>query len=148
MGTVEISEVDVLDFVKKELYAIRNTNQVIIFYGVGAKDIVKFIETPEKCGKWPFDFVCTVTEAIKKIKRHYIVPYPEIETQTEEDRVLSKLLAKYRHNCFGTNTFFEGSVSLDDVIHYMNRNVEIKNWNASFLRAVQMKTARVKEFLL
>jgi hypothetical protein len=148
METTIISEFEVLDFVKKELSIISNSNQVLAFYSINAKDIIKYIEHPEKCGNWPFDFVCSVIEAIKKIKAKYIVPDPKIENQTEEDRVLSKLLAKNKYYCFGTNTFFKDRVSIEHVIHYMERSAEIKNWNAYFLQCVQLETVRIKEFLL
>ncbi len=148
METIVISEFEVLDFVTKEFYIISNCNQVLVFYNINARDIIKYIEHPEKCGNWSFDFVCNVTEAIKKIKAKYIIPYPKIENQTEEDRVLSKLLAKNKFYGFGTNTFFKDRVNIEHVIHYMERSAEIKNWSAYFLRCVQLETVRVKEFLL
>jgi len=138
----------VLDFLKKEFYTLSNSNYILSFYSINAKDIIKYIEHPEKCGKWPFYFVCSVIEAIEKIKIKCNIPYPKIENQTEEDRVLSKLLAKNKFFCFGTNTFFKGSVNVEHVIKYMERSAEIKNWNAYFLHCVQLETLRVKEFLL
>jgi hypothetical protein len=143
-----IVEHEVLDFVKKELQLFHKTNLVVSFYGVKARDIVKFIEHPEKCGNWPFDFVGQVMESIKKIKKKYVIPYPTIEKQTEEDRVLSRLLSKNEFLCFGTTSFFKGYVNVEHVIQYMERNEAIKNWNAYFLCNVMAETQRVKAFLL
>lgn len=139
---------EVLEFLKKELKATERTNVVLSFYGIGARDLVKYLEYPEKCGSWPFDFVLMVEDALKKIKKKYIIPYPVIENQTEEDRVLSRLLIKNNYYCFGTNTLFNGQVKVNHVIQYMERQNAINDWSAFFLTKVQMETIRVKEFLL
>lgn len=87
MESMVTAELEVLEFLKKELELVRNLNGSLSFYAVNIKDLIKFIEHPEKCGNWPFDFVYTVMEAIKKIKKNYIIPNPIKENQTKEDIV-------------------------------------------------------------
>lgn len=150
MTITEISEKDkqVLDYVKSELDRYANQNTVLIFFGVSAKDMVKFIERPEACGKWPFEFVCQMTKAIDKTHKKYIIPYPEIEDQTEEDRVIAKILMKNNLFKFGTNTFFKNGITVQHVIQYLERDSSIYNWNAIFAVQVQQEVIRVKEFIL
>jgi len=148
METKLNTELEVLDYLKRELYTFRDENYIMTYYSISIKDIIKYIETPEKCGNWPFEFVCRVNQSIQKIKKQFLIPYSEIEQQTEEDRVLSKLLLKNNCMCFDTNMFFKYRVSIRHVIQYMQRSEEIKNWNAYFLNCVKKETERVKDFLL
>ncbi len=151
MMTAEISEKDkqVLEFVKSELRRYEHQNGVLIFFGVGAKDMVKFIERPEACGKWPFDFVCEMMEAIKKMHAKFIIPYPEIEEQTEEDRVLAKLLKKHDHIPKGMDAaYIITQDDLKDIVAYMERREVIKEWTAYYLSAIQYRTKLIKDFFL
>ena len=140
---------EVLEFLKKELKVVENKNGILVFYAVGAKDLIKYLEHPEKCDRWPFDFIFSVESALKKIKMNILsIPFTIIEAQTEEDRVLSKLLSKNDFFCFGTNTFFKGSVDVSNVIQYLERQNVIYDWSSLFLTKVQQETKRVKEFVL
>ncbi|HRP38237.1 MAG TPA: hypothetical protein PLM55_01010 [Chitinophagales bacterium] len=148
MTTEPDTNYEVLEFLKKELKVSEHSNGVLSFYGIGARDLVKYLECPNKCGNWPFDFVLKVEDTLKKIKKKYIIPCQFIETQTEEDRVLSKLLIKNKYFCFGTNMFFKGDVNVTHVIQYMERQNAINDWSTFFLMKVQAETNRVKAFLL
>ncbi len=139
---------EVLKYLKAEYELVCDSNMVLVYYSVGVKDLIKYLEYPDKCGKWPFEFVLMVEDALKKIKKKYLIEYPIIENQTDEDLVLSKLLEKNNFYCFGTNTFFYGSVKVSHVIQYMKRQAVIYDWSAYFLLTVQAETKRVKEFLL
>lgn len=66
-------ELKVLDYLKKEQNEINNTGLISIYYGVGVKDIIKYIERPEACGKWPFDFVCMAQRAVNLIAKNYLI---------------------------------------------------------------------------
>lgn len=65
-------ELEILEYLKKEQNEINNTGLISIYYGVGTKDIIKFIERPETCGKWPFDFVCMAQRAVNLIAKNYL----------------------------------------------------------------------------
>ena len=65
-------EVQVLEYLKKKQNEINGKNIIASYYGVGAKDIIKYIERPEACGKWPFDFVCLTQRAVNLIAKNYI----------------------------------------------------------------------------
>jgi len=138
----------VIDFIDKEWAYTNDPNVIIVYCGVGARVIKKYIAHPEKCGNWPFDFVCLVERSVKKLLKHYIIPHPALEEQTEEDRVLSRLLRKNSYLCFGTNLFFKSKVKVEHVILYMERSEEIKNWTTCFLLSVIEETKRTKDFLL
>ena len=73
---METNHIEVLEYLKKEFQLTRNSNVVLGYYSVNIKDLIKYIEHPEKCGNWPFDFVITVEECLKKIKKKYIIPFP------------------------------------------------------------------------
>jgi len=148
MTTETTKENQVLEFLKRELKTAEHTNSVLCYYGVGAKDLVKYLEHPKKCGNWLFDFVILAEESVNKINNKYLIPFPIIENQTEQDRVLSKLLSKNNWYCFGTNAFFNDHVKVSHVIQYMERQGAIYDWTAYFLLRVQAETKRVKEFLL
>lgn len=85
METNEITEPEVLAFLKKELLKAQEKDRVLMIYAVNVKDIIKLIEHPEKCGKWLFDFVCYLFDAIKKIKKNYIIPNQKLENKIEKD---------------------------------------------------------------
>jgi hypothetical protein len=120
----------------------------LAMFSVKPNDIIKYIERPEDCGTWPFDFVGKVDFAVKRIAKMYLIDFPEIEIQTEEDRVLSKLLRKNNFYAFGTNTFFKNEVTVNHVILFMKRDAVIYDWNADFVLKTQHEVKRVKEFLL
>ena len=141
-------EVKVLKYLKNEQKFVSENNVIVSYYGVSAKDIIKFIEHPELCGRWPFDYVFQIENTITKISKKYIIDFPQIEIQTEEDRVLSKLLKKNNFLAFGTNTFFDKIVTVKHVIQFMERDPIIYEWNAYFVWLVSHVVLRVKEKLI
>ena len=70
-NTINEVEKKVLDFLKKQQEEIKGTNLIAVHYGVGAKDLIKFIERPEECGRWPFDFVGMAQRAVNLISKNY-----------------------------------------------------------------------------
>ena len=116
MNAVATNHIEVLVFLKKEMQLVNSRGFISAFFGAGLKDMIKYIETPEKCGRWPFEYVLLTEDAIKKTKKKYLIDFPVIENQTEEDRVLSKLLLKNNLYYFGINTLFDGIVQQKHVI--------------------------------
>ena len=148
MNAIANNHIEVLVFLKKELELANSRGFISAFFGAGLKDMIKYIETPEKCGRWPLELLLLTEEAIKKTKKKYLIDFPVIENQTEEDRVLSKLLLKNNYFCFGKNTLFDGIVQLENVVQYMERQPLIYDWTSYFVLRVQATTTKVKEFLL
>ncbi len=150
MTTVEINETEarVLEYLRKYKKFLPEYFDKLVIFGARANDIVKIIQNPDACGHWRFDYVYTVFEAIKKINKKYLIPFPEIEEQTEEDRVISYILKKNAQLCLGTTDFFKGTVNVNHVIEFMERNPVIYDWNADFVLNVQYEVMRVKNFLL
>lgn len=150
MTTIEITkkQANVLDYLKNMKKYCPLYYEHLRTFGVAPNDIIKVIENPDACGRWKFDYVGMVFQAIDKIDKYYLIPFPEIEKQTEEDRVISNILRKNSYYCFGTNTFFDELVKVNHIIDYMERNKVIYEWNAHFVLCVQQEVKRVKEFLL
>jgi hypothetical protein len=148
MITESIHEPEVLDFLKKT-NAMTPQNHRLIYYGIAAVDLIKLLATPEKCGKWPFVFVCEAFEAIKKVKKKYLVPYPTIPKQTMEDRLLAKLLIKHGDTLLDSDDFFQIKlVTVQRVIDYLSRNEIVMNqWTPYFMHCIQRETDRVKKFV-
>lgn len=122
---------------------------ILIYFGKEPYDIIKHIEHTEDCEKWPFDFVRKLNRSITQIAKINLNKFPEIELQTEEDRVLRKLLRKNDFFAFGTNLFFDNHIAkINHVIAYMERDVKIYTWNGDFVINVQQEVKRVKAFLL
>jgi hypothetical protein len=138
----------VLTYLKKVKIQNQSNSNIIAYFAANINDIIKFIERPDDCGTWPFDFVCQVNDAIKKINKLALIDFPKIEKQTEEDRVLSRLLRKNNFFAFGTNLFFGSEITVFHVIAYMERDEVIYDWNADFVIGTKQEVKRVKEFLL
>lgn len=150
---IEITDVDstqkrVLTFLKKMKLQNQSCYGKLMLFSVKPNDIIKYIESPEKCGKWPIDFVIQVNHAIIQISKKYFIDFPEIEIQNDEDKVLSKLLRKNNFFAFGTNTFFGEEITVHHVIAYMERDELIYEWNPDFVLKTQLEVKRVKEVLL
>ena len=144
-----ISKYDsVLTYLKKFKFYNKSGYEYLILFGVNPNDIIKYIEHPEKCGNWPFDFVCQVESAITKISKKYLIDFPIIELQTDEDRVLSKLLRKNNFFSFFTNIFNSRMVSIHHIIQFMERDPIIFEWNADFVWQVSQEVIKVKKELL
>lgn len=147
MTATDEEKLQVLDYVKASIRRHENEYGVLSFYAVGAKDIIKFIERPEACERWPYDFECRVEEAIASLAKKYIVPFPEIEEQTEEDRVLSKLFKKHKNLTVGNTDFFNNYFQAHHFIYYMERHPDIYKWDAYFIKKLQHEIKRMKEIL-
>ncbi|MHB1197225.1 MAG: hypothetical protein ACYC0A_10335 [Lutibacter sp.] len=138
----------VLTYLKKYKLYNKSAYEYLILFGVNPNDIIKFMEHPEKCGNWPFDFVCQVESAIAKIDKKYLIDFPKIDLQTEEDRVLSKLLRKNNFFSFFTYIFNSKMVSIQHIIQFMERDPIIFEWNADFVWQVSQEVNQVKNKLL
>jgi len=150
MGAIEIdsSQMFVLTYLKKMKLHNKSAYDKIIIFGAKPHDIIKFIERPEDCGRWPIDFVYKVQSTIPKISKMFLIDFPKIEQQTEEDRILSKLLRKNNFPNFDADTFFGIMVSVNHVIQFLERDPVIYEWNAFFVLQVSEEVIRVKEKLL
>lgn len=145
---LDIAQKNVLTYLKRMKFQNQAYYDLIILYSVKANEIVNYIEHPEACGKWPFDYVCKIEYAINQISKKNLIDFPYIEIQAEEDRVLSKLLKKNNFLAFGSNTFFKENVTVNHVIAYMERNEIIYSWNSDFVLKTQQLVNKVKEQLL
>jgi hypothetical protein len=148
VNDIDITQKRVLDYLKKLKIQYPDSYNRLTIFGLKPNDIIKYIERPEDCGRWPFDFVAQVNFAITKISKKYLIDFPDIELQTEEDRVLSKILKKNNFFAFDSNTFFGAEITVHHVIAYMERDSAIYNWNAYFINQVRQEVKRVKEYLL
>lgn len=144
---LDITKKKVLTYLKKMKFQNQAYYDLIILYTVKANEIVKYLEHPELCGRWPFEHVCKIEYAINQISKH-LIDFPYIEIQTEEDRILSKLLKKNNFLAFGSNTFFNENVTVHHVIAYMERNEIIYSWNSDFVLKTQQLVNKVKAQLL
>ncbi|TRX16124.1 hypothetical protein FNW25_01740 [Flavobacterium franklandianum] len=120
----------------------------LIIFGVKPNDVIKYLEQPEQCGNWPFDFVCEMASVIPKISKKYLIDFPIIELQTEEDRVISKLLRKNNLLAFDIKIYLNKMVSVNHLIQFMERDPIIYEWNAYFVWQVSQEVIEVKEKLL
>ncbi|MHB1148406.1 MAG: hypothetical protein ACYC01_12535, partial [Lutibacter sp.] len=76
------------------------------------------------------------------------IDFPKIDLQTEEDRVLSKLLRKNNFFSFFTYIFNSKMVSIQHIIQFMERDPIIFEWNADFVWQVSQEVNQVKNKLL
>jgi len=65
-------ELKVLEYLKKQQDEIKDKDLIVAYYAVGAKDIIKYIERPDACLNWPFDFVCLTHRAVHLIAKNYL----------------------------------------------------------------------------
>lgn len=148
LDNINLTQKRVLTYLKNTKLQNQSCFNLTILFSVNPKDIIKFIERPDDCGNWPFDFVIQVQYAINKIDKIALTAFPKIEMQTEHDRVLSKLLRKNNYFAFGTNIFFKPELTVDHVIAYMERDMVIYEWNSDFAVRIEQEVRRVQEFLL
>ncbi|MDO9153414.1 MAG: hypothetical protein Q7U47_06870 [Paludibacter sp.] len=132
----------VLSFLKNmRQYSPENFNY-LIFYGASAREMIKFIEQPEKYGDFDFTLVCGLFRAIDKTFR-YLIECPKIETQTEEDRVLTAILM-YSDNAFKSIYTSERLINKSHLMAYLKREEVIYNWNGWLLGIVQKQVEEIK----
>lgn len=138
----------VLDYLKKfKKYCSHAYNKLLI-WGVRPNNIIRFIENNQKEVLMNYDFIIQIESAIKKIYEHNIIPFPKIESQQEEDKLLAKVIRNGHEIMFGKSNFFRMEVTKEQVAKYLERNEEIHDWNADFVIKVQNEVERAKLFLL
>lgn len=138
----------VLTYLKNAKLQNRFAYDYMVLFSVKPNDIIKYIERPDDCGRWPMDYVCLVDAAINQISKKYLIEFPEIEAQTEEDRVLSKFLKKNSSLTFGFDSTKIEEVTREHIIAYMTREDLIYKWNADFVLRVQSRVERLKGIML
>ena len=145
---ITTEEATVLVYLKNMRKYSPENFKLLICYTVRADTLIKFLEDPDSFGDHDFVYVGSIFKAIRKLAKNYLLPFPEIEEQTEEDRVISKLLRKgsVYYNC--ESEYISKLVNINHVIKYMERNPEIYDWNSYLIIRVQQEVKRVKEKLL
>jgi len=137
------NELTVLAFLKNlKQYAPDNFDN-LIFYGASAREMIKFMEHPEKYGDFDFLFVCGLFDSIKKTYKHYIIEQPEIEVQVEEDRILAAILMNY-NNAFRTIYENRSLINKSHLYAYLMREDVIYKWNGWLLFVVQKTVEEMK----
>lgn len=138
------NELEVLAFLKNmKQYAPENFDY-LIYFGALAREMIKFMEHPEKYGDFDFGFVCSLFRAIDKTFQHYVMERPEIPAQTEEDRILSSILIIAEYNfltAYTNNRLFNKS----HLINYLKRDSVIYNWNGWLLLNIQKEVEEMKK---
>jgi len=149
---VNIEEIhhSVMDYLQKK--KLQNTTMYLNLRiaGVHPNDIVKYIEDPVVADRWKKDYYNEINNAIFYIYEDLVsnVEFPEIETQTQEDILLAKILKNTGFWIFHSNRFLNQNIALSHVISFLKRDKEIFNWNTIFLIQVQQEVEKVKAYLL
>jgi len=137
-------QLTVLAFLKNmKQYASGNFNY-LTYYGASAREMIKFMENPERYGDFDFEFVCGLFRAIDKIFQQYIMECPEIPVQTEEDRILSSILINAEDSfltAYTNNSLYNKS----NFISYLNREDVIYKWNGWMLTCIQREVLEMKK---
>ncbi len=137
------NELTVLAFLKNlKQYAPENFDY-LVFYGASAREMIKFMEYPEKYGNFDFVYVCGLFESIRKTFNHYIIPQPEITVQVEEDRILASTLICSDH-AFSSIYSKERMINKSHLIDYLLRKDVIFNWNGLLVSIVQKIVEKLK----
>ena len=140
---LSLDELEVLEFLKNlKQYAPENFDY-LIFYGASARELIKFLEYPEKYGNFDFAIVCYLFDAIHKIFRNYIIESPEIPAQTEADRIVASILM-YSDSAFHSIYAKERLINKSHLFAYLMRKNVIFKWNAWLLLIVQRIVAEMK----
>jgi hypothetical protein len=136
-------ELMVLAFLKNlKQYAPSNFDY-LIYYGVSASEMIKFIEHPEKYGDFDFGFICGLFDAIHKTYKHYIIKSDLIPTQNEEDKIISSILMN-SESAFKSIYINERLINKSHINAYLLREEEIFKWNGWLLLIVQRKVQEIK----
>jgi len=120
----------------------------LIFYGASAREMIKFLEHPEKYGKFDFQFVCSLFDSIRKTFKQYVaIERPNVPAQTMEDKILASILI----NCedvFSLLYANERLINKTHLIAYLLRKDAIENWNSWLLLIVQKIVEEIKAEML
>lgn len=138
------NELTVLAFLKNLKQYAPDKFDTMIFYGASAREMIKFMEHPEKYGDFDFLFVCGLFDSIRKTFKHYIIEQPEIEVQVEEDRIIAAILMNY-YNAFRTIYENRSLINKSHLYAYLMREDEIYKWNGWLLFVVQKTVEEMKE---
>ena len=134
----------VLAFLKNiKMYSPDNFDY-LIFYGASAREMIKFMEYPEKFGDFDFGFVCSLFRAIDKIFQHYIIECPTIPAQKEEDRILVSFLMNAEDSFLSVYTN-DRLFNKGHYISYLSRQDVIYKWNGWMVYRIQHEIKKMKE---
>lgn len=148
METIQETDRMVAEYLEKYKKTNPEYYYNLLIWGVSPNDIIKFIKTPEKCTRWKDDYSDKIWRAIELIYENRLIPFPLIEKQKEEDKILATALKNTGIIAFHTTCFFILPVKLEHVIKYMERDKEIYDWNADFVLSAQHEVKKAKAFLL
>jgi hypothetical protein len=136
-------ELKVLAYLKNMKQYAPDNFGYLIYYGVSAREMIKFLEHPEKYGDFDFSFVCNLFTAIRKTYKNSIIERPEVPVQTTEDKIIASIL-KTSNNAFKTLYANERMINKSHLIAYLTRDEVIWNWNNRLLLVVQKKVEELK----
>ena len=134
-------ELMVLAFLKNLKQYAPETFDYLVYYGASAKEMIKFMEHPEKYND--FGFVCSLFRAIDMTFKHYVIECPEIPVQIEEDRILAAILM-YSSSAFMSIYAHERLINRSHLHAYLMRKDEIYKWNGLLLFVVQRIVEEMK----
>jgi hypothetical protein len=133
----------VLAFLKNLKQYAPDNFDYLIFYGASARELIKFLEQPEKFGRFDFRFVCSLFSAVSKTFQHYVVIRTEVPSQTMEEKIIASVLINSK-DAFRSLYASERLINKSHLIAYLLRNNIIENWNSWLLFVVQRKVEELK----
>lgn len=137
------NELSVLAFLKNlKQYAPENFDY-LSYFGVSAREMINFIEHPEKYGDFDFMFVCSLFEAINKTFKNYIIECPEIPAQKKEDEIMRSILMN-SNSGFRSLFINEKLINKSHLNAYLLREDEIYKWNGWLLSNVKRKVEQMR----
>ncbi len=142
------AELKVLAFLKNMKEYAPGNFDYLIYYGASAREMIKFMEHPEKYGKFDFQFICSLFDSIRKTFKQYVaIERPNVPEQTMEDKILASILinSNSAFSLFYTN---ERLINKTHLIAYLLRKDAIENWNSSLLLTVQRIVEEIKAEML
>lgn len=136
-------ELIVLAFLKNIKQYAPDNFDYLIFFGASARELIKFLEQPEKYGNFDFLFVCNLFSAIRKTFQHYIIKRTEVSLQTMDDKIIASILKK-SNDAFKPLNAKERLINKSHLIAYLLRYKAIENWNSWLLFVVQRTVEELK----
>lgn len=140
---------EVIEYLRREKIQDPEYYSCIAVKGVKPNDIIKLINKADITTRWGRDYTIRVNAAIDYIYDECIIPYKgyTIEKQTEEDRILAKIIRNRGNMMFYDDELSE-RVSLNHVIGYLERSELLLNWNHRFIERTKIQVDQIKEMLL
>lgn len=136
-------ELKVLAFLKNMKQYAPDNFSYLNYYGASACEMIKFMEHPEKYGRFDFAFVCSLFTAISKTFKHYVVIQTEVPLQTMEEKIIASILINSK-DAFRRLYASERLINKSHLIAYLLRDNVIGNWNSWLLFVVQSKVEELK----